>query len=249
MVVIILLAALLIPAVSRAIDSGRSAACVSRLRVIGAAFISYQADNQHLIPGDNASFAFAENLTWISALRNYCDIDAVRSCPSAPKPGGADLGNGDGSNKWGGRKNAWALGAGSWMLPPGDAGYSSYGMNMWTRRGFMEDATVERERASLGSTRVDDITKIPLIMDARWEGIWPVDTDPIPSAGSLRAGIKEIPISGANWRMVDNLAMLRHANGVNICFLDGSVRLISVNDLWTLKWNKNYTDRGPQDLL
>lgn len=240
--VIGVLAALIVPALTRSIDSGKSAGCVSRLRTIGAGFLAYQADNQGLIPGDDASFGLPENITWISALRDYCDIDSVRSCPAAAKPGGAELDNG-GGNQWGSYNRAWSFGAGSWMLPAGDAGYSSYGMNMWARRGFMETSVVERERASLGSTRVDEISRIPLIMDARWEGIWPVDTDPVPASGSLKNGKREIPMTGSNWRMVDNLAMLRHGNGVNICFFDGSVRHVSVNDLWTLKWNKNYESR------
>lgn len=246
--VIAILAALIVPVANRAIDSAKSAACISRLKALGGAFMAYQADRQHLIPGDDSAFAFPENVTWLAALRDYCDLDALRSCPSAPKPGGNDLNNGDGNNKWGSWRHAWSLGAGSWMLPPGDPGYSSYGMNMWTRWKFLDSSPIESERASFGSTRVDESSKIPLIMDARWEGLWPVPTDPLPSSGSLH-NAREIPITGSNWRMVDNVAMLRHGDGVNICFLDGSVRHVSVNDLWTLKWNKNYESRGVLDLL
>lgn len=242
-----LLAALTIPTISKSVDAGRSAGCVSRLRTIGTAFLAYQTDHNKLVPGDDASFGLPENLTWIAALHDYCDIDAIRSCPAAPHPGDANLDNG-GGNKWGSWDKAWAFGSGSWMLPAEDAGYSSYGMNMWARWRFMENASDERERASLGSTRVDEPSKIPLIMDARWEGLWPVDTDPLPASGALKHGQKEIPMTGSNWRMVDNLAMMRHGNGVNICFFDGSVRHVDVNDLWTLKWNKNYQSPGPQNL-
>lgn len=245
--ILIILAALIIPAITRSIDSSKSAGCVSNLRNIGVAFMAYQTDNHWFIPGDDASFSLPQNITWISALRDYCDIDSIRSCPAAANPGGSDLDNG-GGNKWGSSNHAWSLGAGSWMLPPGDAGYSSYGMNMWARRNFQETAAAERERASLGSTRVENASQIPLIMDARWEGIWPVDTDPIPASGALKNGKMEIPITGSNWRMVDNLAMRRHGKGVNICFFDGSVRHTSLNDLWTLKWNKNYESRGTQSL-
>jgi len=243
--VIALLISLLMPVVSRAVDVSRSTRCVSNLRQLGAALMVYQADNQHLIPGDDAAFAIPENITWIAALKKYCDIDSLRSCPSAPRPGDASFNN-SGGNKWGGVNHAWSLGPGSWMLPPNDPGYSSYGLNLWVRKGFNE-AAADIYRASLGSTRVDDASKIPLIMDARWESIWPVSEDPIPAAGSLR-GRKEIPISDGNWRLADNLAMLRHGTGVNICFLDGSVRHVDVNDLWTLKWNKFYEDRGRQNL-
>ncbi len=241
-----LLAALLVPSAHRSLDKSKSAACVVKLRTLGTAMLSYEADNHHFIPGDDAAFGNPDNLTWLSALRDYCDLDAVRSCPAAPHPGGNDLKNADG-NKWGSHRHAWALNEGSWLKTPGDAGYSSYGLNMWTRRSFMDNATMERERASLGSSRVDDISKIPMMMDARWEGLWPVDTDPVPPAGSMKDR-KEIPMNGANWRMVDNLAMRRHGNGVNICFMDGSVRFVPINELWTLKWNRNYEPPGPVNL-
>ncbi len=246
-VVLAIVIALAVPMASRAIESSKSAACVSNLRQLGAALMVYQADNQHLIRGDDYAFAYLpETFTWISALNKYCELSVLRSCPSARKPGGAEFTN-SGGNKWGGRTQAWALLPGSWMLPPEDPGYSSYGMNMWVRKGFNDEAA-ERYRASFGSTRVDDASKIPLIMDARWEEFWPLSEDAIPPAGSLRNEQKEIPISDANWRMAENVAMLRHGNGINICFLDGSVRAVDVNDLWTFKWNKFYEDRGRVDL-
>jgi len=246
-VVLVIIMALALPLVNRAMESGKSAKCVSNLRQLGAALMVYQADNQHLIRGDNYAFAYLpETFTWISALTNYCNLNEVRSCPSARNPGGAEFGN-SGGNKWGGRSHAWALQPGSWMLPTGDPGYSSYGLNMWVRKGLHDEAA-EIYRASFGTTRVDDASRIPMIMDARWEGFWPLSEDAIPPAGSLRNGQKEIPISDANWRMAENVAMLRHGNGINICFLDGSVRPVDVNDLWTFKWNKFYEDRGRVNL-
>ena len=202
--------------------------------------MTYQADRSYLIPGDDAAFYIPENITWLAALREYCDLTQLRSCPSAPTPGDGSFGN-SGDNKWGGVNHAWALGPSSWMLPANDPGYSSYGLNLWVRKGF-NDSAAEIYHGSFGSTRVDDEWNVPLIMDARWESFWPVDEDPTPPAGCLR-NQKEIPISDANWRLVDNVAMLRHGFGVNICFLDGSVRNVDVNDLWTLKWNKLYTVR------
>jgi prepilin-type processing-associated H-X9-DG protein len=245
--VIALLTILIVPAVQRSIEKAQSAGCVAKLRTLGTAMLTYEADNQHLIPGDDAAFWDPANFTWLSALREYCDLDTVRSCPAAPNPGGADLNNGDG-NKWGSYNHAWAFNESSWLRPTGDPGYSSYGLNMWTRRAFMDNSPVERERASLGSTRVDDISKIPMMMDARWEGLWPVDTDPVPSTGALK-NREEIPLDGAKWRMVDNLAMRRHGEGVNICFMDGSVRYVPLNELWTLKWNRNYEPPGPVNLF
>ncbi len=241
--VIGVLAVLIIPAAGRAMDSAKSAACVGNLRSLGAAIATYQSENQYIIPGDDAGFSNPQNITWLSALSSYCDIKSVSTCPSARNPGDDSLDNG-GGNKWGSFDHAWKLGAGSWMMPQGGPDHASYTLNMWARRDFMSNSIVESERASLGSTRVDNASRIPLIMDGRWEGIWPVDSDPLPAPGALKGKNKELDINGSTWRMVDNVAMLRHGPGINICFLDGSVRNVDVNDLWTLKWNKNYEDRG-----
>lgn len=245
--VIGILAALMVPAVGRARESATAAGCTANLRGLGAAFASYQAENQFLIPGDDAAFGLPENITWVAALSPYCDVKRLGLCPAAKTPGDAAFDNG-GGNKWGGYRNAWELGPGSWMRPPDGPDHASYALNMWSRKGFMSTSPIEKENASLGSTRVEDITQIPLIMDGRWEGIWPLDSDPLPANATLTGGRREIPIAGANWRMVDNVAMLRHGTGINICFFDGSVRHVDVNDLWTLKWNRYYESRGPQNL-
>jgi len=243
--IIALLVILAFPAVSRGIESARTAKCINNLRQLGAALMTYQADRNYLIRGDDAAFGLPENITWLSALREYCDLTSLRSCPSAPTPGDDSFKNG-GGDKWGGVNHAWGLSSSSWMRPVDDPGYSSYGLNLWIRKGFNDEAG-EIYRGSFGTTRVEDSANIPLIMDARWESFWPVNEDATPPAGSLR-NRKEIPISDGNWRLVDNVAMLRHGFGINICFLDGSVRNIDVNDLWTFKWNKLYNVRPRANL-
>lgn len=242
-----ILIALVFPAFRKVTDSAKSAACVSNLRELGKAFMIYQAENQHFIPGDDTAYGNPENITWLSALAKYCDIRELSLCPAAPAPGDSSFDNADG-NKWGGCNHAWALGAGSWLRPQNGPDHASYTMNMWARKDFMSHSIVENEHVSLGSSRVEGASKIPLIMDGRWEGIWPLHEDPLPPANSLKGKSKEIAIDGANWRRVDNVAMLRHGNGINICFFDGSVRRIEANDLWTLTWNKDYQDRGRQEL-
>ena len=244
-VIVGILSVLAFVTTGRVVESAKTSKCVNNLRQLGAALMIYHADRSHLIPGDDAAFYVAQNITWLSALREYCDLTQLRSCPSAPTPGD-DSFNNSGGDKWGGVNRAWALGPYSWMRPQNDPGYASYGLNLWVRKGFNQEAA-EIYRGSFGSTRVEDAGNVPLIMDARWESFWPVDEDPTPPAGSLR-NRKEIPISDANWRLADNAAMLRHGGGINICFLDGSVRNVDVNDLWTLKWNKLYTVRPRANL-
>jgi len=38
-------------------------------------------------------------------------------------------------------------------------------------------------------------------------------------------------------------AMRRHKNGVNVALADGTVRLVSLEDLWELRWNRTFQKR------
>jgi len=37
----------------------------------------------------------------------------------------------------------------------------------------------------------------------------------------------------------------RHEGGVNLLFMDGSVRKAGLKELWTLKWHRSFNTSGP----
>lgn len=82
--VIGLLAALLLPAVSRADLLAKQTACASNMRQIGLAMSAYAADNNLTLP--ETSHTAAVGQTWIYVLSPYLgDLDKVRICPADPK--------------------------------------------------------------------------------------------------------------------------------------------------------------------
>lgn len=97
--VIAILAALLLPALSRAKVRAHSINCVSNMRQIGLAMHMYADDHRGFLPGTTHHEEGAEEdhdheeeeleNSWIMTLRPYVgNVDAIRLCPADPK--GAD---------------------------------------------------------------------------------------------------------------------------------------------------------------
>ncbi len=82
--ILVLLAALLFPAVSIAMVSGKESASSSNMRQIGLAMSSYAADNNFTLP--ETSHTASVGRTWISTIAPYLDnVDKVRICPADPR--------------------------------------------------------------------------------------------------------------------------------------------------------------------
>jgi prepilin-type N-terminal cleavage/methylation domain-containing protein/prepilin-type processing-associated H-X9-DG protein len=87
--IIAILASLAIPAVSRALDSGKGAACLSNLHQIGVAFISYGSDHQMVLPGSTSDSK--TDPVWARALASYIKADpsklkTIFVCPGCKIP-------------------------------------------------------------------------------------------------------------------------------------------------------------------
>jgi prepilin-type N-terminal cleavage/methylation domain-containing protein/prepilin-type processing-associated H-X9-DG protein len=79
--VIAILAGLLLPALARVKEKGRSAACQSNLRQLGIAMRMYADDDEHgWLPG---TAHVATNDSWVYTLAAYVgNVDKIRLCPS-----------------------------------------------------------------------------------------------------------------------------------------------------------------------
>lgn len=75
------LAAILIPVVSKARQSSRTAACLSNLRQVGVGFRLHAADNQGALPVQRANKApYAADASWSGRLHPYLSGYAAMAC-------------------------------------------------------------------------------------------------------------------------------------------------------------------------
>jgi prepilin-type processing-associated H-X9-DG protein len=71
-----------------------------------------------------------------------------------------------------------------------------------------------------------------------WTEAWPLPTD-LPQATGQSMAIRN------SYNEMQRVCINRHEGGVNILFLDGSVRKAGLKELWTLKWHRSYHLAGP----
>jgi prepilin-type N-terminal cleavage/methylation domain-containing protein len=238
--IIAVLLAVLMPALNKSRESAKTVICSTNVRQLGLGYSMYEMDNGYM---PEFVDGIVNGITWAGSLRKYYqDVDGIRVCPTASKVGGPEMLNTDG-NKWGSTFKAWWIDpVKSWLLPDDDCGYGSYGENMWVRKHFLEDSYPGQ---CYGVSSVPNANQVPLVMDCRWGGVWPLYDDIIP-ANTRGTKVQELPYTLSNWRRVEGVAMRRHKGGINIIFLDFSGRNVKMEELWNLKWNKSYKNRGIQ---
>lgn len=210
--IIAVLASMLVPAVSKALRTGREAHCKSNLHQLGVALVVYaSSSNGRLVPylgGDSH---------WVSSLAEvYGEVDSIRFCPEAGRRAD-DVGAG-------GAKEAW-----NWALS--DEG-GSYGLNGF----FYAD---QGGAALCGSTPVEGFyntldegtIKSPLFADAMWLDGWPAVRDRVPTSFTF-------PEVGECGTYMGRFCIDRHDFGVNVAFADSHVEKVQLPMLWSLKWSK-----------
>ena len=237
--IIAILAALLLPSLSKGKDMARNAACLSNLRQWGILWKVYTGDNNDSFMS-GTSKAVGARANWVLAFTNECYRQpALLLCPKATArrgPGDQEVHTSlDDPNAvdWGGPTTAYDIR----HLPdpnnPARPLIASYGLNGWV---YNRNNKNPRHMKEDYRWRKDDVLQpasTPLFLDSMWRGGDPRETNSPPAFN----GEWEDP------RHDDDMhyfAIARHANGVNVLFFDSSVRYSRAKDLWQLPWHKNW---------
>jgi prepilin-type N-terminal cleavage/methylation domain-containing protein/prepilin-type processing-associated H-X9-DG protein len=254
--VIAILISLLLPALQKARTQSINVQCQANLRQWGNMFANYAGDyDGKMEPGDwNSPYGnFIEGWYWPSTMRMYLPDGSnytkdpqtfgnILLCPAAMLAAPADI-----YNLPTYRGSTWY----AWTSIPGQFGLLQNGnvvnqtiMGSYGKNGWAVDPTMAPAYSWQGSPAVTvgasawntyfvrGGSNIPLLFDCAYHEIYPEGTDPPPpTPDDLEAN----PGTSMCYACLN-----RHSGGINMLFMDYSVRAVPLKQLWTLDWYKTY---------
>ena len=242
--IIALLMGILMPALQKVREQGRSAACKANLHSWGLIWRMYTDEHDgKFSPGNRVGWARGD---WVLSLRKYwADKNQILLCPSATKR----LMVGSSEVNYGSHMHSYIQGNYSGpdlTLRDDDREECSYGYNLWLYTLPKGVQILQQRPANLHISNINsgNMANVPLVLDSMWRGGGPWYGDPSGnSTNPAYEGIRPPDFNGqwinARHEMM-HFAIDRHSKGVNGVFVDGSARHIGIKGLWSLRWHKKY---------
>lgn len=237
-----ILAALLLPVLSKAKERAQNISCLNNLRQLGLANASFLTDN-----GATVIYVHGSSL-WMAALYDdYGRNDKVRFC--------AKTSFSVGNNVRGTYLTSWAKTA-----DDGTTNSGSYAMNGWFYAGGWETypplSGNDSAWAYKKESQVQHPTGAPLFFDSIWMDVWPKETDrPCPN---FQTGLWNWPSSGMERNLIarhgsspkpapTNVDPTRRLPGaINMAFFDGHTEVTPLENLWTIYWHNRWQPPSPR---
>ncbi len=237
--IIAILAAMLLPALSKSKEKAQQIKCVSNLRQLTLAAIMYQQDTGRAI-----SYNVTEQL-WMQTLVAYsAKVDAIRLCPvAAARPlRPTDPTAGTASAPW-----AWS----TQMQTYNNTNTGSYSINGWmyyyeTKNNGISTwiGASDLPKFFQRDSAVSQPSQTPFFMDAIWPDTWPIASDLPPRdlfLGDVNSSIGRICL--ARHPFVTNA---KSANGqrlpsaINMGYTDGHSGKLALQNIKAVYWHKDY---------
>jgi prepilin-type N-terminal cleavage/methylation domain-containing protein/prepilin-type processing-associated H-X9-DG protein len=244
--IIAILAAMLLPALSRAKTKARQTGCLNNLKQLSLANTMYIDDYQTgLIPYYQGLPGEVYDL-WMHKLITYqANVTKLRFCLETPVVD---------DQSWTAHNSNWAAGTGGAAGGTGDYSwkytstpsltnyYGSYALNGWFYVGA-NDAEKEFRKENA----IQYPAQTPLFMDSIWVDTWP-DSTSLPAAD----------LYNGDESSMGRICIMRHGGrgptqaprrvppggalpgGIDIVYWDGHVSYVKLELLWQQYWHRNY---------
>jgi len=237
--IIAILAAMLLPALSKSKDKAQQIKCVSNLRQLTMAAIMYQQDT-----GRSIGYNVTEQL-WMQTLVAYsAKVDAIRLCPVAatrpPKP--ADPVAGTASAPW-----YWSL----LMNTYNTTNTGSYSINGWLYYYEIANNGISKwvspndlPKFFQRDSAISQPSLTPFFMDGIWPDTWPSASDLPPTdlfLGDVNSALGRICL--ARHPMMGNAKSAsgqRLPSAINMGYTDGHSGKLPLQNLKSVIWHKGY---------
>ena len=233
--IIAILAAMLLPALSKARQKAHQTSCLNNLRQWGISWNIYTEENDGFFSeGEGVNTARGE---WVVAMKNaYNKKPHLLLCPSALKK--AESGN-YGATFVSHAFNSSDINDPTIPLGEDNKLWSGYGQNVWA---YNARATTQKREPAGHWKKISNTTRpseTPLMADSKWRGTGPGH---YPDHGGFEA---LVPPSYPDEKMaakyeIAHVAMKRHGKGINVGMFDGSVHGVKASALWGLQWSQHY---------
>jgi prepilin-type N-terminal cleavage/methylation domain-containing protein len=234
--IIAILAAMLLPALSKAKAKAKDAQCLNNLRQLGIAHEMYVGD-----AGREFDKADTQNL-WMAMLLSYQgNVDKIRNCPLATTPT---------TRSFISAYYTFGTGDQTWKWAPYNTNYSgSYGYNGWLYSGNYTATIIVRSDWRYTPSNVHQTTQTPLFCDSVWVDAWPKETE----------GPSQDLYNGSTTTYMGRFTIGRHGGiapqsaprnitastslpgKIGVMFYDTHVSMVNLKDLWNLTWHLDWT--------
>jgi len=225
--IIAILAAMLLPALSRAKMTAKDVQGLSNLKQIALANTMYTGDNSK-----GFSYQLGEDL-WLKRLMQYhAKVNAVRLCPYSEEQLGLTFG-------YGGADKAW-----SWQYADTTVYRGGYTFNGW-HYSDQTDAKAYKSESSVARP-----ARSPIFGDGIFVDAWPEASD-LPArnlyyqtwpadGGMNRYTVSRHGGKGPKAAPQSVPSGQRLVGDVQLSFVDGHVEQVKMESLWNFEWHRNY---------